>query len=1568
VLPRSPASRWVRALRFVAFAFGGLFALIVVFVALALVLVDLPFARRLAVRELNAVLASDFKGKLTIENVASLHVWGVGGVDVRITAPDGTDVIVARGVRARIAPIALLASFLRRREPLRVDVFDVDARSIDVDVDSDASGDLKLVAAFEPLHPAQTTSSGRPTRLQFPRLSVEHTHVHGQMKGAPPIDADLDGFDGSALIAPDATAIDVSEVRLTARGMPRGANPHGIVAAHLSIPSKAGANLGFDASFGGDVGGIPATAKASMDGDQLDAVMDIPKVTGDKIRAVVANAPIYAPAAAHVEAHGTLSALRATVRGSVGGAELAIRVIAAVTGKLEATATVDIRDVDLRAFSPTAQASSLGLHADVRVETNRVDGLAGHFALTTPDATFGAQAIPHSAFAGEFEQRPGNNNALDLAVRGTIYEPGAPVTVRVDVDTEPPAPIVTLDVGTTVARLADITRFGGLGSGSAHFHVAGSTTLSTHPSLDLALDADIRGFAHADARVNSAKVTVRAVGSLTSPTLHAAVDASGLRAGRYAFSSAHVAVDGPLVRESVRASLRGDKTSSVGVRAIVGLGAATTVDDAQIAIERGRDALRVHVDRVHATSGELDIVGARMTGIGGPAQLDLRLRPGALTMKGDSKAIDLKALGNLLGIEDTLRRGRLAFAVDLSAQPNGATGAATIDVMDGCFANVDGLTGHTEMRIDGRKVTGALKAAATGIGTVDATDVNLEIGGRGPLAASSWRRAWGKLHIGGHGDLKQIATLLPANVPPLFARMAGSLALDADIERGNEADVTPNIKLTLTTSDLMLGGRGAPDVVSHGTVLVAPQAWTLSGFDMKIDAATNGTTGATAIGVSLLDKQGTLASIRAKSPSIPFGPLIASSDGLVARMLSVPFSAVVDLPQRDLGGLPPMLQLGRMSGDEQATISIEGTCLDPAVHVQVKVHSVKFEASNIVTPLDADLTAKYEGVRGDVALDVRSSGEMLLRASAHTDASLAAVLTGKSDLAPWSASANAKLTRFPLDSIGPLSNRHMHGSVSGDFELTNFHKDARVRANVDLSDLQIGKAKYGSAKLKAGFDGRAFKADVRLDQGTGFADANARVDMTWGASAAPVANPSGSAEASLQAKHFQAGLLAPFLQATMDEFEGTLDADARISLVAEKKPAMSGSVTFSHGVVELVALGQELREVTSKITFTPDGIVRLSDASALGTSGKLTAAGVARFDGTTLVAAEADVKIAKRNAIPVDVQGSDVGTVYGQLAVKATASADHKTMNLNVAVPSLHVELPQADTHSVESLDEPPPQVHVGVYETPSRFVSLHLDGAKSEPPTGSSSRGKVTVSVHLGNDVEIKRGTDLKVDLDGDVTAELEEKTRLHGQIRLREGKLDVKGKSFDIEHGTVTFVGDPANPEVNATAGWTAGDGTRVFADYVGPLKTGKVSLRSEPARPQNEIVALIAFGTADGSEATPYATPQPNGTGTQAGTVAGGFATAGLTQGLDKLTGVDITAKLDTSQANPRPEVEVQIAKDISLQLAVVIGTPPPGTNPDTTYVTVDWRFLRQWSLETTFGDMGSSIADVVWQHRY
>ena len=251
----------------------------------------------------------------------------------------------------------------------------------------------------------------------------------------------------------------------------------------------------------------------------------------------------------------------------------------------------------------------------------------------------------------------------------------------------------------------------------------------------------------------------------------------------------------------------------------------------------------------------------------------------------------------------------------------------------------------------------------------------------------------------------------------------------------------------------------------------------------------------------------------------------------------------------------------------------------------------------------------------------------------------------------------------------------------------------------------------------------------------------------------------------------------------------------------------------------------------------------------------------------------------------------------------------------------------------------------------------------------------RVQIAVDLGNDVQITRGSDLDVHVEGKPTVTLDDQVRASGQVRLARGHLDVQGKTFEIERGTVSFVGDdPTDPQVVLTAGWTAPDGTRIYADFIGPLKTGKVTLRSEPARPQNEILALILFGST-------FDEPAPSGAGSPGATsavggAAGGAATApinralgGLNRMLDNFGVVGgISTKVDTSQTTPRPEVEVQIARDISLQVAWVIGVPPPGTSPDTTLFTLNWRFLRSWSVQTTVGNVGTSILDLVWQHRY
>jgi translocation and assembly module TamB len=358
------------------------------------------------------------------------------------------------------------------------------------------------------------------------------------------------------------------------------------------------------------------------------------------------------------------------------------------------------------------------------------------------------------------------------------------------------------------------------------------------------------------------------------------------------------------------------------------------------------------------------------------------------------------------------------------------------------------------------------------------------------------------------------------------------------------------------------------------------------------------------------------------------------------------------------------------------------------------------------------------------------------------------------------------------------------------------------------------------------------------------------------------------------------------------------------------------------------------------------------------------------MSGLAFGGASATIRIASSEPIPLVFDGVQLGKIDGRFDI--TGKRGSHENDIQVEVPSMTLDVPSGSANrDVQDLGEVE-GVRVGRVRA-DEFTVESLDAPNDDAEVAGAQRPvtiPTIVAVHLGQDVEVRRGTDLDVRLEGRAKVTLASTVRVSGQIRLLHGSLDVQGKPFDIEAGTVTFVeADPTNPQVVLTAGWTAPDGTRIFADFVGPLKTGKVTLRSEPARPQNELVALIMFGTTDQQD--------NNGVsqGESIGVAAGGVATqplnqalGGVNHALDKLgLAGGISTKVDTSTPNPRPEVEVQIARDISLQVAWVLGAPPPDT-PDTTLVTLDWRFLRKWALEATFGDAATSILDLVWQHRY
>jgi translocation and assembly module TamB len=387
-------------------------------------------------------------------------------------------------------------------------------------------------------------------------------------------------------------------------------------------------------------------------------------------------------------------------------------------------------------------------------------------------------------------------------------------------------------------------------------------------------------------------------------------------------------------------------------------------------------------------------------------------------------------------------------------------------------------------------------------------------------------------------------------------------------------------------------------------------------------------------------------------------------------------------------------------------------------------------------------------------------------------------------------------------------------------------------------------------------------------------------------------------------------------------------------------------------------------------------VVRVTDVVARSLSGELRADGVVRLSGLRFASAEANVRIPEKDKLDVALEGQALGQVWGSARILAQARGTTREIAVTVDVPKIAFALPASTKSGVQEL-APPVKVRAGTYRSAGRFVRLPLDledvvtakaKASAKPEPEDPTTLEIQVNLH---EAIVERGNMARVTVEGEPRFLIGDgPSRVMGQIRVREGNVDIRGKKFEVRKGTVTFTGEPANPTVMATATWEAEDGTQVFADFVGPLKTGKVNLRSEPSRPKSEILALVLFGTADGANPTPSARGGgEDGTATKTAVgLGGGLAAQGLTEALDDLAGIQAQARVDTTQANnPRPELEVQITPRISVEVSHVLGTPPLA-EPDRNYVSFAWRFRRNWSLDTTLGDRGRALFDAVWQKRY
>ena len=715
--------------------------------------------------------------------------------------------------------------------------------------------------------------------------------------------------------------------------------------------------------------------------------------------------------------------------------------------------------------------------------------------------------------------------------------------------------------------------------------------------------------------------------------------------------------------------------------------------------------------------------------------------------------------------------------------------------------------------------------------------------------------------------------------------------------------------------------------------------------------------------------------------------------------------ALVDVPTRKLANLPAFLSLPELRGTASLHVTSTGELAHPAVVVSGRATELRTEqharaagigppGANTFEPLDGVLEGRWDGYRGAItfALDERGPPHRRddsqpppqpaalpgqkprpRREPGHvhglvmlTDFRASDLLRGRApgDL-PWTASSEIEVTNLNLGAL-PLPVRQVTGALTGRVHVRNLNRAAEVEATGHVDDFGVGGATVDALDVDATAKSGQLHVKGTLKDANSSATAQFEskcltiegVELGWDARA--------QSRLDYAVQNVSLALVGPLVRKQITEISGQVNGAGSITIEGANQ-VFEGGLDIRNTNLYVNVLGEEVSGLAATAKFDKSGTFAIDNASGKLGIGEFHAKASGQMKGFQFASAEATVTSPAKGALPISSEGANFASASGEVKVTAKMSDDRSALVMTLELPQDEITLPDRSAQQLQPLD-PDKTIDIGVR---TKTGKLDTNAVRKNRGGTGKTQSDVTlttkITATLGQKVHLQ-GRGLDVTLGGKTLVQIAKELSVTGQIDIRSGTIEVHGRRFTVDHGTVSFAdgGDPSNPNVVAAAYWDAPDKTRVWVEFAGPIKSGKLTLRSEPAYSKNEILSILLFGQPDPNMA---ASSEANSGGDASGATAvgSGFVAEDLN---NMLAGIDnnLDIETDTLEGN---RTRTKIGRTFFDQrLKVQIGYAPGQTyrEPDSEYLFLNWQFIPQWSLVGTRGDKGTSILDVLFQHRY
>ncbi len=1571
-------------------------------------------ARRVVQHTTNLVFADIFAGQIVLGEIDRLSLRRLRVRTFTATEPQGTEVLAVEGISLRGDWLpGLLRLALGGDGTLGLGHVRIERARLGLAFRSGSQLTLADAFASRPKaqKPQEEPSEAPPSQfaLDLAQIEIGEIHVEGTLGAGVPIDALVSRLRAHFRLGPDGLVLDVKRSSVQERHL-LGAATSGTVDYHLVARSDP-PRLGMWGTFTGHVGELEIGTTVVLDDGRLAVTLDLPRVGADELAPWLPGRPLTVPVSASARFGGVppLFDLAGEVKlpavqGAPPGA-LSMRGRLRVGDQPTADVSLALDQLNVQLFGDDLMPTRLTARARVRAKLAGDDTELRAEVRSAPSEIDG-ESVPPVAGVVAYARS-------GLAAYLQIDEAGVPVAAELGYR---PEAGIWFALRAVAAELASVPRLSRLLQGSA-----GGGRLGGRADVIVLGDfhkgqADVTSAATlvgaswpcvgrcAQAALHGVQITSRLQGAPDDLQLEADAVGVGLHVGGERFGSFRLAARGPLRAPTVRAVALDSGQRQLEALAVVEptKGSARNVS---LSLGRGSTVVRGQVAQVAASSGGVRFDGVSLEGAsGGKVEGSLQVVNQEIIGKLAGTGLALEPLSRLLDLPYPLQ-GTASVDIDLSRDETGRHGHAKVAIHDGGMLVISGVNLELEAQFDGRELRPKIdlklksealsEAAASGdpcAGTIAAIGFDQAKGQLdGPLLSPA---AWHQVTGNGTLTLRDVKLRCLAEVwdqfdptrPIPFERIEGVVNGSVALGRGADQHLPSLNDLELRTAGLVLVPR--PQAADQ------PPSWSTDRLDVTVNGNFEGTSGETTLAARLFGApaphDGQPAAPAAElarlngSTTLDIGALLSGGKTARDSLVNAPLSARLEtgrLPIAQWAALPEPARdsVGAVTGDMDLSVYLEGTLRRPALAVRARAHGLAPAATAAtgakewLVPVDLDVAANYYDGAGTLGGVVQHDGEEIAGVAGTLKGNPSARLLGEGD-DRWTGSLAAEIKGVPLDTLPAFARAGVSGKLAGRVALENLRgDDPQLHVNLSVPDLRFGPSvAFDRATLRVRPVGGGEQGVVTIQseidvRGGGGLRVAGYGSLTWRDGLVPGLNPDAPAATLISADRFPVRTAQPFLSESVSKLGGQLDGAVRVTYheLLGRDLSIDADMTLSDGIVHLPGMGQELYDVGARVSSTPN-LIRVEDITASAGGGRGEGWMVLQHDGAKVKIVTGVFTIQEGEQIPLAVEGVPLGTASGKLVLSVQPQTEVVDVRLTAA--GMRVRLPATASQQVQPLNE-----------HPDVAISHPLRQPEEEERPGSQSPFSLTITVV---DAEIDGGSlRIQFGTGEDKPVQLLADGSLTGELKLADGEVYLLGKVFEIDRGLVRLrTEEPDNPYVNVTSHWNAPDGSIVYCDYVGllkPIAQEKIRFRSNPPRPQQEIVSLLILGEGDDGTSS-----VGGGTGDRAGSLGRGIAAAQFNAMLG-----DVVPGVSTSVSSGEGSVSTAIIYQLndsvtaraSYERATVQGaveeSDATATQGDTqtatnTSFTVDWRFAPSWLLRGSvgLGDQPSSGLDLLFQHRY